>query len=444
MSNFIHSFMHSAMMWSAWILIPFIMEFVPAIRSLFIIHKRKEKYKDREEIKFYPDITIIVPVYHSKDTLYECLKSIDDSNYPNKNIQVLVVNNDPNSESFHAFTYAQEEFPTLHVQWLDSKQGKSKALNLALYNTRGKYVINVDSDGIFDKNALKNLIEKFESNTDIACMTGTVLTNPEIIKAQKKNAHHFLCILEFMEYAQSFLAGRSYLAENNDIYTISGAFSAFRKDKILQSRMYNTNTISEDTQMTFQMKYLFNNRVEICEDAIFYVDPIDGINSLYTQRQRWQRGELEVSKMFIENENILKSFKDENVTTLLYDHTFAFPRIIWYVVTIYFIITNYARSTMIKSLIFLYIMYILIAIMYFHNSLIYLDVVPETKKFYKRHFWTLLVLPVYTFMIYFFRLSGFVNSANTDSVWKAMNFKQENKEIIKQLRKDLSIDEEER
>ena len=35
--------------------------------------------------------------------------------------------------------------------------------------------------------------------------------------------------MEFMEYAQAFLAGRNYASELNAIYTLSGAFSAFRK-----------------------------------------------------------------------------------------------------------------------------------------------------------------------------------------------------------------------
>lgn len=444
MSNFFYNFAHSVMMWSAWILIPFLMEFIPAVRSLFIIHNRKKKFKKKEEIKFYPDITLIVPVYHSKDTLYECLMSINEADYPNENIQVLVVNNDPDGESFHAFTYAQDDFPTLHIQWLDSKQGKSKALNLALYNAKGKYIINVDSDGVFHKDALKNMIEKFESNNDIACMTGTVLTNVNMIKAQKKTPHHLLCILEFMEYAQAFLAGRSYLADSNDIYTLSGAFSAFRKDMILSSRLYNTNTISEDTQMTFQMKYLFNGKIEICEDAIFFVDPIEDLNTLYTQRQRWQRGALEVSKMFIDKASIFSSFKDENVTTLLYDHTFAFPRIIWYIVTIYFIIAGYNRAVMIKSVIFLYIMYTLICFFYYFNASIYLKVSPTTRKFYRSHFWAVFLLPLYNFMVFFFRISGFVNSVNTDSSWKALNFKEENQKIKSQVRKDLGIYEEER
>ena len=92
------------------------------------------------------------------------------------------------------------------------------------------------------------------------------------------------------------------------MYTLSGAFSAFRKSAVLKSWMYNTDTICEDTHITFQMRYRQDERVEVCEDALFFVDPIEDVNKLYTQRQRWQRGSLEVAKMFMDKDFKLKNF----------------------------------------------------------------------------------------------------------------------------------------
>ncbi len=38
-----------------------------------------------------------------------------------------------------------------------------KALNHGIYNSTGQYIINIDSDGWLDKNAVKNIVRKFES-----------------------------------------------------------------------------------------------------------------------------------------------------------------------------------------------------------------------------------------------------------------------------------------
>lgn len=44
------------------------------------------------------------------------------------------------------------------MQWLNAQQGKSSALNEALYNTAGKYIINIDSDGLMDPDAIRNTV----------------------------------------------------------------------------------------------------------------------------------------------------------------------------------------------------------------------------------------------------------------------------------------------
>ena len=45
--------------------------------------------------------------------------------------------------------------------------------------------------------------------------------------------------------------------------------------------------------------------------------------------------------------NSNNGLKSENVRTILYDHTFSFPRIIWYIVTLYFILMNYSRQILV-------------------------------------------------------------------------------------------------
>ena len=113
-------------------------------------------------MKIYPEISLIIPVYNSADTLYGCIKSVNDSTYPNDKIRIFLVNNKGQDNSFAVYADCQKKFPDLLMQWLNAEQGKSRALNLALYNSDGKYIINLDSDGILEKNALVNLITRFE------------------------------------------------------------------------------------------------------------------------------------------------------------------------------------------------------------------------------------------------------------------------------------------
>lgn len=432
--------LNSVIVWAAWIIIPVIMEIVPALGSVLILLKRHfcRYRRTKNKIVLYPEISLIVPVYNSQQTLFSCIKSIVDCDYPNDRMRVFLVNNQGKDDSFSIFAKCQQEFPDLPMQWLNSQQGKSKALNLALYNSSGKYIINLDSDGMLEKSALNNMIDKFEADPELNCMTGAILIAPELIEEYKKFFPKLLRKLEFMEYAQAFLAGRSFASETNDVYTLSGAFSAFRKSAVLKSQMYNTDTICEDTQITFQMKYFYNERVEVCEDAIYFVDPIEGVNKLYTQRQRWQRGSLEVAKMFsAEKFSLTRIFKDINIKTLLYDHTFAFPRMIWYLALICLLCMNYSGSSIVIASGLIMIMYIVIGYFYFVSTQFFLKKAPDIRKYYCKQWWVVAFLPAFNFVVFFIRIAGIINSVNTDSAWKTKDLTDERKIFTGIIHEDL-------
>ncbi len=439
MGVILNKFFNSFIFWAAWIAIPMVMEIIPSIGSFFILLKRHREYDRKEKPTLYPEISIIIPIYNSAETLEECLRSIDQSTYPNKAIRIFLVNNLTRDNSFEVYTRCQELFPELHMQWLNAQQGKSRALNLALYNSEGKYIIHIDSDGALEPHALANLVDLFEADLTCNCVTGSILTDPEKVE-EYSGPGLLLRRLEFMEYAQAFLAGRNYASATNTIYTLSGAFSAFRKSAILKSWLYNTDTICEDTQITFQMRYVQNERVRISVDSIFLTDPIEDMDKLYTQRQRWQRGSLEVSKMFMDTDklNPAKIFSDVNVRTLMYDHTFAFPRMIWYLATICMIFLGFSGTTILAATAVLFGLYTVCGYLYFFASLSFLKKFPDLHDYYKKNWWVVPLLPFFNLMVFFIRLAGVINSIGTDSSWKTRTFTDEKKSFFSTIRQDFS------
>ena len=429
--------------WMGWITIPLIVEIIPAIGNLFILLKSRivQKNMQKKEIKFFPDISILVPVYNSAKTLEGCLKSINDSTYSNKYIEVLCIDNGSTDESFEIFKKVQMECPSLAMSWMKSKQGKSNALNMALFNCGGKYIINIDSDGQLEKNALYNLVRKFELNSDIACMTGTILTDPEMIEDTRKKELKFFRRLEYYEYTQSFLAGRNFQAETNSIFTLSGAFSAFRKDTILKSQMYNTDTICEDTQMTFQIKELLGEKIHYCADAIFVVDPIEDFNKFYTQRQRWQIGELEVCRMFVLKNmaNPIKAVFDPMVRMLTLDHTTSFPRFIWYFVLIFLCIINRSSKIIVFSSLLIYVTYVITAYLYHFCVLEFLKNFDEYREYCKKHALLLIIYPFYNFVAFIVRFCGILNSITRHSTWKTLTIEEESEAVVKDIKDDFGF-----
>lgn len=436
----INRFCNSFLFWAAWIIIPVMMEIVPSLGSVFVLIKKHIFHKEIIKPAIDPEISLIIPIYNSMDTLEQCIRSIDESDYPDERIRIFLVNNQGQDDSFQVFCDCQQKYPQLQMQWLNAKQGKSKALNMALFNSEGKYIIHIDSDGLLERSALRNMVYRFEADQTIECMTGVILTDPKQVQAYPPVLPRILRKVEFMEYAQAFLAGRNYSAEINAVYTLSGAFSAFRKSAVLKSQLYNTDTICEDTQITFQMKYLQKTKVGICEDAIFFVDPIEDMNKLYTQRQRWQRGSLEVSHLFLKDKLKARNMlTNVGVRTLLYDHTFAFPRMIWYLALICLLCMNYSFAQIGYSTLFLYGLYVLIGVFYYISTVGFLKNFKEIRKYYAKQWYVIPVLPIFNLMVFFIRFAGVVNSINTDSAWKTRNFTQEKESFVQTVAKDFSV-----
>ena len=142
MSMIINRFVNSFVFWAAWIIIPVIMEIIPSIGSIVVLIKKKIKPVKYDIPIIYPEISLLIPVYNSQDSLEACISSIYESDYPNDKIRIFLVNNQGQDNSFNVFAECQKKFPELMMQWLNAKQGKSKALNLALFNSDGKYIIH--------------------------------------------------------------------------------------------------------------------------------------------------------------------------------------------------------------------------------------------------------------------------------------------------------------
>lgn len=140
MTHIMQIFHSSIIFWAAWVIIPIVMEIIPTIGNFVILIKKKIVSHKEKAVNFSPEITMIIPVYNQEHSLRRCIKSINDSSYPNDKIYILVVNNMSTDRSFEVFCECQEEFPELTMNWVNSKQGKSKALNLGLFNSFGKYV----------------------------------------------------------------------------------------------------------------------------------------------------------------------------------------------------------------------------------------------------------------------------------------------------------------
>lgn len=413
--------------WGVWLTLPLIMEiFIGTISGITLIIKKAKKKSDNQLSRF-PSVCILVPVYKSVETLEKCLYSIANQTYDISKISIYLLNNGPEDGSYEVFKRFQKKNQEIKIWWINTLQGKSKALNVGLYRSKSEYVINLDSDGWLDEKAIYRTVSCFEKDQKINAMTGVILIDPELINNTKKLTLKILRKCEFFEYSESFLVGRNFSSIFNKMYTLAGAFSVFRRKALLNTHLYNFETVGEDTHMTFQIRKNNKGKIKLCSDAYFYVDPISDINHLYIQRQRWQRGQLEVARLHSDMHlgrfyEIIKKFA---LRIIILDHTLAFPRMMWFFGMIYLYIRGYPINLLLISNLLLYGLYVFNGMIFFAVSYMHLNEQVKAKQFLAKNILIIFLMPFYRILYYLIRLAGIINSTARESKWETATITDE-------------------
>ncbi|MDD3879953.1 MAG: glycosyltransferase family A protein, partial [Syntrophomonas sp.] len=156
--------------WGIWLMVPLLVDVSTAmVYFISFLSSRKRKDEKKEELFFFPYVTVIIPVHNSADTLGHCLDSIARQTYPRESIQVICVNNGSEDESFDIFQRFQYRHPEMSVMWSSlERAGKSIALNAGVYSGHGSYMMNVDSDTWLDPEAILNVVRVFEKDPSLA------------------------------------------------------------------------------------------------------------------------------------------------------------------------------------------------------------------------------------------------------------------------------------
>ncbi|MEH7461372.1 TIGR03111 family XrtG-associated glycosyltransferase [Bacillus thuringiensis] len=431
--------LHEFFFWTVWLIIPLLIDLFTGFGSAIVVWRAYFRKKETE-LTFFPYVTILIPVYNSEKTLRDCLQSIINQQYPLQNIQVILIDNGSEDESFEVFQQFQMEQPILNIRYIKSTQGKAQALNQGIYLSRGRYILNIDSDGMLDTRAVYNTVRKFEEDVDIAAMTGVVMINPQFIQENSKPLLKLLQRCELFEYVEAFLVGRGYQSNRNSIFTLAGAFSAFRKEVLTKTQMYNIETLGEDTHMTTQIRLMYNGKVALCEDAFFYVDPIESVDRLYMQRQRWQRGGIEVTALF--NTLLKKKMRgslDVIRYTMIKDHTLIFSRMIWIFALVYLMFLDYPLYLIVTANIILYFAYVANSVLFYLVSKLYLKSQPKIKKYMRKHLYTVFLLPFYRMFVFFCRIAGTINAKEERANWNTRTLNEEMQMISERIKKRFSF-----
>ncbi|MCS6926165.1 MAG: glycosyltransferase family 2 protein [Candidatus Binatia bacterium] len=134
-------------------------------------------------------LSIIVPVYNSRQQLMACLSALVASS--SADVEVIVVDDASTDDS--AMVAAQ--FPGVQVYRLPQNSGPAAARNEGARHARGEILFFVDADVVVAPDAVRRVRKVFEAQPDLAAVFGSYDDRPSapgVVSQYRNLLHHFV------------------------------------------------------------------------------------------------------------------------------------------------------------------------------------------------------------------------------------------------------------
>ena len=130
-------------------------------------------------------ISIIIPASNSEKTINRTIKSATAQNF--KDFEIIIIENNSKDNTWLKLKTFENKFKNIRV-FRNNKPGVSRARNLGIKKSKGKYVLFLDADDELKKNSLSNLfrfVNKNKLDFAISAYTNNIKKKYDTIKKSK-------------------------------------------------------------------------------------------------------------------------------------------------------------------------------------------------------------------------------------------------------------------
>jgi cellulose synthase/poly-beta-1,6-N-acetylglucosamine synthase-like glycosyltransferase len=169
-----------------------------------------------------PFVSVIVPGKNEGKHIYKLANSLREQTY--QNFELIIIDDGSDDQTPEICRSLKDNGLIDTYLRNDVRGGKASAANLGLRYARGQFVIHLDADCSYDRDAIENILVPFYYDVNIGAVGGNV---------QVRNYKESLCAtLQAIEYMDTISIGRIASSELGIYRVISGAFGAFKKEAL--------------------------------------------------------------------------------------------------------------------------------------------------------------------------------------------------------------------
>lgn len=249
------------------------------ILSVFKRGRAREALRRQAFLATQPLVSIIVPARNEERIIKDCIRSLLETDYKNK--QIVVVDDASTDRTYEiAKKFADRgEIMLLCNTSPEGRGGKAFAMNLALNVCKGDYVVQVDADTTFDRATLEEMLGPF-ADPRVGAATGN-------IKVRNANTN-IVTKFQACEYLLSITLWRNWASRLGILLQIAGGLSCFRKNLLNDVGAWDSELV-EDADLTMKIRKL-GYKTCFAKSAVAFTTVPETLNGLAAQRRRWERG----------------------------------------------------------------------------------------------------------------------------------------------------------
>lgn len=254
-----------------------------AVFFLLTLIENRKKIGNPAQPKVLPTVTVMVPACNEEACVAKTIRSLLRLNYPKNKLQIIVIDDgstDRTLEIAHGF----EKKGVLILT--KENGGKGTALNLGLEHAKGEFVGCLDADAVVEPDALLKMLGYFKKKNVMAVTPSLKCTKPKTVWQK-------IQVIEFL--LGVYL--RKVFAYLGSIHVTPGPFTIFRKELFNKHGGYDTQTCTEDIEISLRMQSL-GYEIENAVDANVYAVAMPTFQSTKKQRVRWYKGFLENTQKY--------------------------------------------------------------------------------------------------------------------------------------------------
>ena len=244
---------------------------------------RGTRSKGRVLPAYRPSVSIVVPMHNEGPIVERTLQHLQKVDY--EPLQIIIVDDgstDDTAERIARFKLDHDRGGNIEA-FTQTNGGKAHAMNTAI-RTRatGELIMCLDGDSILTPDSVTKSVAYFQDERVVA-----TASNVNIIP--ERTVIGFIQRFEYLVNHHMKKANTTFNIE----YIIGGVGSMFRRKTLDEVRLYDTDTMTEDIDLTMKIiarKGNKNNRVVFAADSIVYTEAVPSFKSLVKQRTRWKYG----------------------------------------------------------------------------------------------------------------------------------------------------------